>query len=272
MSTLFHETPPPWYESVKDLAPGAKRRLGDGYLASFNGKAYHRYDFREKTSEVYEPQRTLAEKLAIMSQMAVAVDTAVQEHLPPGPVMAHPRDWPSAARVWLHQAHLNNDDIAYLGAYWNPELQRVVIPYRTYSGELTWTARSVGAGKPPKYLNPLGGKRSGGAFYGLATLGKPSLVLTEDMLSAYRVRGAANYSALAVMGTSLDRGSVTRITQEYGDVVLWLDGDEWGRKGARKIESEFSRLDFPVRRVTTPRDPKLYSDSEIRQLLELRNG
>lgn len=268
MSTVFHATPPPWYESVKDLAPGAKRRLGDGFLASFNGKAYHRYDFREKTSEVYEPQRTLAEKLAILAQQRVALDVAIQDHTLPEPAMEHPRDWPSAARVWLHKAHLNNDDIQELGAYWNPELLRVVIPYRTMTGEQTWTARNVGfqdAG--PKYLNPIGGKRSGGALFEAARWPTRLLVLTEDILSAYRVMKDAETDALAVSGTSLDRSAVVEIVNRYHGAIVWLDGDEWGKKGGLKIRSEFSRLGFPVHRIKTTMDPKVYEGADLYKIV-----
>lgn len=269
--TVFHDTPPPWFESVKDLAPGAKRRLGDGMLASFNGKAYHRWDFREKTSEVYEPKLSLAEKLAILAQMAVAQDAALQSNDLPGPRMDHPADWPVDARVWLHKAGLDNTSILHMGAYWNPDMQRVVLPYSTFDGRHSWVARSTS--KSPKYLNPLGGVRSGGAYYASPLAGRV-LVLTEDMLSAYRVfradTGATGWNSLAVMGTSLDKHTVQALTKRYSSVTLWLDGDEWGKKGARKIESEFSRLDFPVRRITTPQDPKLYTDAEIRSILEDR--
>ena len=269
MSTVFHESPPPWYESVKDLAPGAKRRLGDGHLASFNGKAYHRYDFREKTSEVYEPKLSLREKLAILAQQAVAVDTALQSNSPPGPRMRHPRDWPVAARAWLHRAGLNNDDIEHMGAYWNPELLRVVIPYRQLSGETTWVARSIqtapgqSTAKGPKYLNPLGGRRGGGAFTGGVLGALAPLVLTEDLLSARRVAHDAGNDALAVMGTSLDRETIALIVRTYPGALLWLDGDYWGRQGARKIGLEFSRLDFPVERITTQDDPKLHNAAFI---------
>ena len=266
--TVFHDTPPPWFESVKDLAPGGKRRLGDGMLASFNGKAYHLWDFREKTSEVYEPRLSLAEKLAIMVQMAVAQDVALQSNDLPGPRMDHPADWPVDARVWLHKAGLDNIAIMHLGAYWNPDMQRVVLPYSTFDGRRSWVARSTT--KAPKYLNPLGGVRNGGAYYGDPAGSRMAIVLTEDMLSAYRVHRAFGYDAMAVMGTSLDRATVTDIAARYNGVFLWLDGDEWGKRGARKIESEFSRLDFPVQRITTPRDPKLYTDAEIREILEDR--
>jgi len=169
----------------------------------------------------------------------------------------------------VHRAGLNNDDIERMGAYWNPELLRVVIPYQTLSREDTWVARSIqtapgqSTAKGPKYLNPLGGRRGGGAFTGgvLGTLAP--LVLTEDLLSARRIAYGAGNDALAVMGTSLDRETITQIVQAYPGAILWLDGDYWGRQGARKIGLEFSRLDFPVVKIVTEDDPKLHGDSFI---------
>lgn len=266
--TVFHTTPPPWFESVQDLRPGGKRRLGDGFLASFNGKAYHRYDFREKTSEVYEPQLTLAQKLAIRAELAAAQDAAIQSNVPPGPAMEHPQDWPAEARAWVHMAGLDNQDVGLINAYWNPDMRRVVVPYETYQGHSSWVARRIADAHGPKYLGPIGGARGGGALYSWDEgLRAKTLVVTEDILSAYRVYRDGAVDALAIMGTSLDRDVIVQITKDYRRVALWLDPDRWGRMGSGILRGAFEQLDFPVVRVDSERDPKNHAPDYVREKL-----
>lgn len=266
--TVFHTKAPPWFESVKDLKPGAKRRVGDGLLASFNGRAYHLFDFREKTSEVYEPQLTLAEKVALLKAQQAADDAATtSQEFPEG--MAHPRDWPVEARVWLHKAGMSNDDIVEeLQAVWSPAMQRVVIPLHMIDGTTQWIARSIQG--QPKYLFPKGMRRGGGAFvrgWGLPA-GRP-LVVTEDILSAERVAKDTDLDAVSALGTSLDRDAVVKLAGEYSRVIMWLDPDYYGQLGARKIAKDFSALGVKVVNVQSLKDPKNHEPSELRGYIDI---
>lgn len=270
--TVFHTKEPQWFESVKDLKPGGKRRIGDGLLASFNGRAYHLFDFREKTSEVYEPQLSLAEKVALLKAQQEADTAAITStEFPEG--MTHPRDWPVEARVWLHKAGLNNDDISDpggLGAVWSPAMQRVVIPLYMVDGTEHWIARSIRG--EPKYLFPKDMKRGGGAFvrgWGLPTPHHHPLIVTEDILSAFRVARDADLDAVSALGTSLDRDAVVQLASEYSSVIMWLDPDYYGQLGARKIAKDFSSLGVKVVNVLSLRDPKNHEPSEINNYIDI---
>lgn len=272
--THFHTTEPPWFDSrVSGLKPGGRLRLSDGKLVSFNGKAWYLYDFREKEGEVYEPRLSLSARLEIARLKREADSEAANDPgLPDEDAMPHPRDWPVQARVWLYKAGLNNDDIHQMGAFWNPKMQRVVLPYETLIGGSMWTARGL-PGANPKYLFPYGVARRGGALYKADVLNSDAkdrlgLVIVEDMLSARRIAKATDYDALAIMGTSMDWQAITYVSTRWPRIVTWLDPDVWGQNGASEIRRQFGRIDIPTRNVKTERDPKLYDDDAIREVLE----
>ena len=114
---VYHTTRPDWVDKVQDLKPGQHRRIADGRRASFNGKGYFLWDFREQTGEVWEPQLSLSEKLEAMAAVNAAGWEAASTTAQPEPRMYHLKDWPSEARVWLHQASLSNHDILNINAY-----------------------------------------------------------------------------------------------------------------------------------------------------------
>lgn len=273
--TKFFREPPPWLESVKDLQPGGKRRVADGVLVSFNGRAYHRYDFREKTSEVYEPQLTLTERLALQREQFRAEAAAAESiRLPEG--MPHPQDWPDHARAWLHAASINNDQLVELGAVWSPYMHRVVLPLSLLNGTAAWIARSTsghgGRRLRTKYLFPIGMRKDLGAIYWPKGAYYDRVVLTEDPLSAFRVSQASSLTVgLAVLGTSLGRDAIVELarwhSEEGVELVTWLDGDVYGQRGARRIRQDLEQLGVPTQNIVTERDPKLYSDGEIRAIL-----
>lgn len=277
-ATIFHSTEPPWFERVKALKPGGRVRLSDGQLVSYNGKGWHLYDFREKQSEVYEPELTMGEKLALaLASRTAEAEASASAELPTTGAMYHPKDWPLEARVWFYKAGINNDNIRDLGAFWSPAMRRLVLPYRTVSGEQAWIARDVTwkKGSPgTKYLFPAGVKRGGGAVFRRDLSGpRAGYVITEDALSAYRAARDTDLSAIAAQGTSLDRDTVTLIAtlalKRSVPVFVWLDPDYYGQRGAAKLRQQFGVLGIEVRNIVSERDPKLHEPHELREALEV---
>lgn len=265
--TKFFDREPPWFESVKDLKPGGKRRVADGKLASFNGRAYHLYDFREKTSEVYEPQLTLEQRIAYLRARNDAGQEAAKKTTLPYPMVKHPRDWPNKARVWLYQAGWTDDDIAATRAYWAPRMERVVLPLQMLDGSQRWIARAVD-GESPKYLFPQGMSRGGGAVRRPLGLPADVAIVTEDYLSAYRVTNALDVDGIAALGTSLDRDALVKIASTYEEVGVWLDPDKWGQAGGTQIRQSLQRLGVDARIMHSERDPKYLSDTQIAEVWE----
>jgi hypothetical protein len=174
-----------------------------------------------------------------------------------------PSEWPLAARVWLYKAGLSNVDISRLGIYWNSRLERVVIPIRDDAGELLyWQARTLDPTNPRKYLNPAVDKRTLVAKFRPPSGDSTALVLTEDLLSAYRV-SRAGFEAWSLLGTKLNDHLAAQIVRGGRRVFTWLDPDDAGQTGAAEIRRELRAYCIPSTNVLSERDPKLLTRGEI---------
>lgn len=266
------EAPPWWMDNVGTLRPGQKKRLGDGHLVSFNGSEYMMYDFREKTAHFYKPHLSLAERMAVILARSEATEKARSSiHLPDTlAAMSNPQDWPGRARVWLHTAGFSNDVIMEHGMYWAANMQRVVIPLEMLDGSRGWIARDVSAKPQMKYMFPLGLQRGGGAYFaGRHGYYEPKRVcVVEDPLSALRIAKATEYTdVVCALGTSLDTHALATLSGRYPSLVTWLDPDEWGQRGASAIKRTAGRMGLATTNVVSERDPKLYTDEEIRSYI-----
>ena len=95
-----------------------------------------------------------------------------------------------------------------------------------------------------------------------------TLVITEDWCSAVKVKYATGLEALALTGSSLARtsflmGFILKICPD--DIIIWLDNDYAGRKGAYMTYKTLSNL-FPTR-VVQQDEPKLLSIEKIKETL-----
>lgn len=106
-----------------------------------------------------------------------------------------------------------------------------------------------------------------------------TVVLVEDFISGIRVNNHAD--CIPLLGTSLKKYMIEDILA-HGKIVIWLDGDEPGQKAAKKIYktlcdtikyrtklNAFNHKKYKLSIVTTEKDPKEYTDSEIKQYLHL---
>ena len=261
-----------WVAEAERLREGTTRKVGhscgagdclqlnhkrDGYTAYCHRCGYKSYHPK--------PAETLTEKLARIARMRAAEDSVAASPSLPLPAERDPRTWPLEARVWLYKAAISNAEIETLGFYWNPHLARVVLPVRDELGEVIyWQARTLDKGNPRKYTNPRVDKRRLIAKYGDG----PALVLTEDLLSAYRV-SRAGYAAWSLLGTKLNDWTAADIIRSGKPVLVALDPDKAGQDNAAKIIKTLRAYGASVRNVVFPKDPKLMSREAI--LYELGN-
>jgi hypothetical protein len=177
----------------------------------------------------------------------------------PSPKVLEPHLWPLAARCWLYVAGISNIEIQQLGFYWHPRMERVVLPVKDENGEVIyWQARTLDKTNVRKYTNPNVPKDCLLARYGTGG----AIVLTEDILSAYKV-SRAGYEGISLLGTKLSVYAATQLLRDKRPKFLWLDPDDAGRKAAARILKTLRAYGVPVTNVVSERDPKLLSKGEI---------
>lgn len=181
-------------------------------------------------------------------------------------------DIPSVGRAWMLKAGVTSDVTDYYEIGWSDKLGRVVIPIIDDEGEVAGVqSRAVYAEQKPKYLNKTGKEYSSVLFWSddeimLMDPLPDWVVLTEDILSAIRV--GRIQSAVSSLGTSINHHTVASILELHERVLVWYDGDAAGKRGASNARKKFALQGADVRVISTPKDPKAYSNEEIFKIIE----
>lgn len=122
----------------------------------------------------------------------------------------------------------------------------------------------------PKYLGPDMGKSRAIPKWGSA----PTIVLTEDILSAYKV--GLDHEGWAMLGTSLSDHHLSELMKTGKPVDVWLDNDlppkhliNRGQVAAKKVLARLRAVGIPARNIVSTKDPKLMSRVEIKELLHV---
>ena len=97
--------------------------------------------------------------------------------------------------------------------------------------------------------------------------GSGSVVLVEDLISAHKLAYGTNATAVPLFGTMLHPCHLYYIRQEQRPVIIWLDKDQQGLVG-KKANQLAVLTGVPVRTITTAKDPKCLSLTEIRNQLQ----
>ncbi len=214
-----------------------------------------------------KPAESLSQRIERRARQQAQDEAAQAAPALPQPANYDVATWPAAAALWLHKASLGRPEIAQLGAYFHEPTGRVVLPVYRDGKPAYWSARSVD-GRTPKYLNSATDRADLVAEYGTGD----TLVLTEDILSAYRVGQVTE--AWSLLGVSMNDRIAARIIKRGGPVAVWLDPD-WsypvgkrpGVIAAKRITRQLQLMGVDARRITSRADPKLLSQREIRQCL-----
>lgn len=262
--------PQTWRHHCPDVAPGRKARVehdcgtGRTLIVSNGDEGYSAWCFRcNDKGFIPHPAPTLAERLARLVQVRSAEDEATASPALPEPRVTDPQLWPDQPRVWLYKAGFSNDDIIALGAYWNPRLSRVVMPVMRDGEVVYWQARGF-IKERAKYINPPIDRATLCAKYP-GRRHASVLVLTEDMLSAYRV--ARLTTAWSIMGTVIPPAVALDAVQQGLPIIVMLDPDAAGRKGASNVTRALRDLGGNVAVATAPRDPKYLTIEDTKQCI-----
>lgn len=267
--------PRSWLHHAKTLAVGEKQRFdhdcgpGRTLLCEHKKLGYSAYCWRcGEDGWVPHPAESLAAKIKRLNAAKEAEHEAINSMYLPKPFVTEPSEWPDEARVWLYKSGMSDEDIKGLGFYWNPRLERVVMPVVSASGALSyWQARSFNP-EAPKYINPSIDKSGLVARYGPTNVRE--LVLTEDILSAWKV-GSAGYTAWCILGTSFPQLLLREtISRRDKRVLVWLDPDKAGQRGTHKIMKQLRAYGMEALRINSDADPKLLPRTEIKRIIRER--
>ena len=183
---------------------------------------------------------------------------------------------PEHGLIWFLKYGVSAEVARHYGFGWSEKMARVVMPVYDETGNLCTTqSRAVYPDQVPKYMNKKNGDMTCVAFYSddellLDAPVQEGLVITEDILSAVRV--GRLMPALSTLGTHLsDKLAVRALKSVYGPVYIWYDGDEAGVKGARKARRTLELQGKQAIVIKTEKDPKEYSNDEIRAILTASN-
>lgn len=260
-----------WLAQAQALPEGGRGRVdhvcggGRTLLLSHNRDDWSAFCFRcDDHGFERKPDESWQDRLARMSREREHDDKLATQVELPSPANFEVGSWPAPARVWLYKAGIGLPEIEQLGAYWHEESRRVVLPIMEGDAPIYWQARDptwTRSTKRPKYVNPQIDKQHLVAKYGQGDL----LVLTEDVLSAFRVGQVTE--AWSILGTKLSTHVAGRIA-EGRPVAVWLDPDPAGRKAGRDIVEHLRSMGHPALRIDSRADPKLLSRREIEQWLQ----
>lgn len=264
-----------WLAFAKSLTEGQHKKFrhtcGDGEPRIVNHKkeGWGFSCFRcDEKGWIPRPSESLTDKLARVRRVQATEASAQFNPAPPTPAEYQPALWPLDARVWLYKAGISNVEIIEQGIYWNSRIARVVIPVRNEAGEcIYWQARTLDKTNPRKYINPRVDKSRLVAKYGTGN----AVVLTEDLLSAYRV-SRAGVEAWCLLGTKLSTYVATQLITVGKPVVIWLDPDSAGQTAASKIIKTLRAYGVRATNVVSERDPKLLSREDIKWMLSTHCG
>ena len=248
---------------TEQLKLGQKRRVdhdcGDGrtMIVSRNDRGVSYWCHRCHEKGWIPTERSLSERIAALSE-STEWDGAAQESLElPGPGKLDPQEWPDVPRLWLYKAGFSNDEIRRHGWYWNPSMQRVILPVKQDGKTIYWQGRGFDSGRP-KAINPTVNREGLVAKYG----GGDWIAITEDILSAAKVGGVSE--AWALLGTVLSYSTALALSEAGRPVLLMLDDDPAGRRGAAEAAKTLNLLGVRNHQVYFGKDPKLVPRSVIK--------
>lgn len=165
---------------------------------------------------------------------------------------------PSEALTWLKQYHITFSDIMKNRMLWSPSREMLIFPY-----DEAWQGRYFGKDiSKPKWFSQ-GNLEN--VLHGFNTDKKKEVILVEDIVSAIRV-GNCGYSVICLFGSHLSNQKLVRLLWNWENLVFWLDYDkrEYATREAIRIMN-FTQVSPGV--IITGKDPKEYSDEEIKNII-----
>jgi len=170
--------------------------------------------------------------------------------------------WPGRALHWVKQYELTDYEISQYEIGYSESRKRVIIPIWWAGEKVGWQARKIYDDDPgPKYITQA---KSPPGFMLKDILLREEIVLVEDVISAIKVGRAT--SAVAMLSTNPTR-TLMDYVKTFSNYKIWLDMDnpQVIRQALKLLKS--LNVFGNTKLIISPKDPKCYSDIEIRNWL-----
>lgn len=168
-------------------------------------------------------------------------------------------DIPIEIQQYLKQFFITDKDITKYHIYWSPRNQRICFPIYIDNMIVGWQGRSLI--RKPKWFS----QGIDDSIIYLTNNKTNTVILVEDIISAINV-GKLPLSCCCLFGSIV---SLKRIQQlhkmGYDKFILWLDKDKEIESIKRTVE--LRNLGLICYSLTTDKDPKYYTQDEIKNLL-----
>lgn len=262
-----------WVHHLPNIPIGGRKRLphdcGEGRPLVVFRKEPESSAYCHRCGKVgyHERLMSLAERIAAQEK-AKAADNAARASLDlPANTSSDPSDWPADLRNWFYRCGLGPAHLSALGAYYNEDLERCVLPIRDSAGKVVyWSARH--ASRSPKWLGPDVSKGNLDVRWGKGDV----IVLCEDVLSSYKV--GLVFESTPLFGTKVNDRLINRLLEDTRPVGVWLDNDlgrstgaNPGQEAAGVLIRRLRALGKQCFNVVSDRDPKFYSRTKIEEIV-----
>jgi hypothetical protein len=263
-----------WLSTAKTLPAGRSTKIeccasDKSLMVSNDAKGYRAYCFRCGPAG-FVPHGDFSIDQLKRRREELAWQNTKTVSLPPD----FTTDIPPSEAVWLYKAGIGSVVSKHYGFGYSPGLRRVILPIYEQGVLQGYTARST-INERPKYIEKVVSPSSTVWVSDpsialewpddglLASV--PDVCLCEDILSAVRV-GRWVRTCIALLGTNATPAQLSTVGTTKA-VGIWLDPDKAGNKGARTLQRTLSLQGYETRRIRSAKDPKFYSNREIRRML-----
>jgi len=169
---------------------------------------------------------------------------------------------PTCVLEWLRQYSLTDLDIQLNSILWSEHWQRMILPIIIDGSLVAWQGRSFDPQSKAKWFS------QGNIHEILYLVGNTKtnhVILTEDIISAICVSKVPTVCAMPVFGSHISTKTILRLKQYYDIIDVWLDYDK--AKESMKFSNTIRSIGRSSKSIITPKDPKEYSQEEIKQWL-----
>lgn len=262
-----------WLEKARGLPVGQSSKLHHLYDPPYKSKSVLVYNtelgygakcFRRGTSDWVFKERISLDKLA--QEAIESASSDMPDDMMPFYPTVNNRET-QISNWYLLKRGVDPYIVQQHGAFISKSRMRLLYKCKDIDGTVGYLGRDITERNNAKVVTYMHkGKRLKHAVYGSGSV----TVLVEDVNSAIKVYEAVKRANLPVEVVSLNGTSGSdKLSLHLLDhtVIIWLDGDSAGQRGALKLYKDLTPLANSVKVVHSERDPKEFGYEEIGELL-----